>query len=222
MELADWRRQAEAQVTQARQLLGNPQLLRQYLADLERQAPPTHTPPQAPDADDLLTASQTQQLLQAQLAAVQRQSEQYVQQAILKAETARYTEEYTTEVNRTMTSLKEKFPVLSDVDKVEKLILDDVSEQIKARIAMEPDQVVEIGEVKTLMAQAAQKRADKLQARVKEHQKMELVRQAKAKQQGIEPPGGTPPPAKPAQNFKLGDPRLVELAIADLQASMKK
>lgn len=223
MELADFRRELEAKV---RSVLTNPQLLRAQLAEIERQQGPVTTPvPQdePPDPTDLVTHQHAQQLLRAQQAQVQRQTEEMVNRAILKAETHRYAEEYTSEVNRTMATLvNEKFPILKDVEKIEKLILDDVSDQVKARIAMNPDEQVEISEVKLLIAKAAEKRADKLQARVKEHLKMEQVRAAKVVQSGIEPPAAPAPAPKPAPAYKLNDPRLTELILQDLNAAFSK
>ncbi len=220
MELAEYRRQAEAHL---RQVLTNPQLLRAQLAEIERLQGPVAPAPQAPAPDDLVTVEQHQQLLRAQLEQTQRQTQAYVNQALLRAETNRYAEEYTGEVNRHMSVLTgEKFPILKDVDKIEKLILDDVSDMVKARIAMNPETPVEIGEVKTLIAQVAEKRATKLQARLKEHQKMEAVRAAKVTKQGIEPAGGAPPAPKASPSYKLNDPRLTELIISDLTAAFKK
>ena len=219
MELAEQRRAHESRL---REILTNTDLLRQQLAFLEAQtgAPAPQTP--APDADDLISVSQAQQLVKAQLAQARQEITQASQRAILEAETARYTQEYTGSVNRTLqTLLTEKFPILQDVDKVEKLILDDVSEQVAARIQMDPDQVVPMEDVTALLVQAAQRRADKLQARYKEKTKMEAVRAAKAAKAGIEPAGGTAPAPKPSPHYKLGDARLTDLAIADLMASRK-
>jgi len=221
MELAETRRAHEARI---RDILTNRDILRKQLEFLDAQQGVTATPTTpAPDGDDLISVSQAQQLVRAQLAQAQQEIAQSANRAILEAETSRYTQEYTGTVNRTLQTLvSDKFPILKDVDKIEKLILDDVSEQVAARIQMEPNEVVPIEDVTALLAAAAQKRAAKLEVRVKDHIKMEAVRAAKAVKAGIEPAGGTTPAPKATPKYKLGDPRLTELAIADLMASNKR
>lgn len=214
-DLSQQRKAFEQQVAETRAWLANPANLKAYLAQLE-----TVQPPAAPAADpnDVPTRGEVEQKAQALLAETQRQTTQLVNQALLQAETSRYEQEYRGEVNRTISTLvQEKFPILQDVEKVDKLLMDDVAEQVKARVELHPDQIVGIDEVKGLLAKAAEKRADKLQARIREHMKMEAVRAAKVVQQSPEPAGGPPPAPTSQPAYKLGDPRLTDSIIKELQ-----
>lgn len=219
-DLSQQRRAFEQQVAETRAWLANPANLKAYLAQLE-----TVQPPPAPDADpnDVPTRAEVEQKTQALLAETQRQTTTLVQQALLQAETSRYEQEYRGEVNRTISTLvQDKFPLLQDVDKIDKLLMDDVAEQVRARVELHPDQVVGIDEVKGLLAKAAEKRADKLQARIREHLKMETVRAAKLTAQSPEPAGGPPPAPTPPPNFKLGDPRLTQSIVEELQQAFDR
>jgi hypothetical protein len=224
MELATQRRAFEEQRQATLAWLQDPANLRLALAHLEGQAPAQTQAPvaqtQAPAADDLAThqdLQRYQQQLAAQLQATQQQTAQMIQAAQLRAETDRYTQEYKAEVNKTLSTLYDSYPLLKEVEKVEKLILDDVSEQIRLQVQENPDQVVDIAEVKVLLAQNAKRRHDRLDAKLKDFRKMEVVRQAKLTSQGAEPPGGAPPAPPPPKAYKLGDPALTADVIKELQ-----
>lgn len=225
MELAEQKRQTEAQITQAREWLRNPVNVRSLLQTLEG-TPPVPAP-HTPDPEAFPTVAETQAAIAAQVrqaqATMQVEAQTLVQRALLDAETARYTQEYKAEVGKTMSLLTaEKYPILQDVEKIDRLILDDVSEVIRGKVAENPSHVATIDEVKDLMVQSAKRRADRLDARVKEHLKMAVVREAKLKEKGAEPAGGgTPPPAEDP-TYKLGDARLTKSVIAELQAAFNR
>lgn len=224
MELAEQRRQLEAQ---ARAVLTNRELLKQQLAYLEAQQGPVVTPapadrPTQPAPDDLINVQQTQQLIQAQLREAEARMQAQAQRAVLEAETARYTEEYRGSVSKTLAAVTERFPLLKDIEKVDKLILDDVSDKVAAQIQLEPEKVVSIDDVNKLIVEVAERRHNRLHARLQEHQKMQAVRAAKVQQQGIEPAGGQPPAAEPEPVYKLDDPRLTEQVIRELSAAFSR
>lgn len=226
MELAEQRRLVEAQLLQARTWLNNPSNVREYLQRLEA-ANPQPPAPQAPDPESLVTAAEVQAQLRASMVQAQQtmaqQAQHMVQSALLEAETARYTQEYSGVVQQTMQSLiNEKFPILQDVEKVDRLILDDVAEKVKARVLLEPEHVATIDEVKKLMVASAEARAGKLNARLQNHLKMEAVRAAKLTDKGAEPKGGAPPVPEADPKHKLGSKELTHSVIAELQAAFDK
>lgn len=229
MELADQRRAFEAQVAEARSWLANPANLKAMLARVEPQAlAPTAPQAPGPDPEALVTVAEQQAALAAATQAAQQQTQEYanrlVQNALLQAETARYAQDYKGQVDTVMKALvTEKFPILQDVEKVDRLILDDVAEKVAAAKAMDANHVATIEEVKGYMVESATRRAGKLESRVKEHLKMEAVRAAKLKTTGTEPPGGTPPPAATTPTtYKLGDKALTASVVAELQAAFDK
>jgi len=216
-EVADYERRLRDEAQKLVTHFSNADNLRAALAALERATP---APPPPSDPNDVPTVQTVQTLIASEVAAARAQ----LQREQLEAETARYTQEYTAEVDTTLKSLiTDKFPRLGDVDKIEKLIMDDVSEEVAARVAADPRKVVPMGEVKAMIVASATRRHDKLTARDKEHEKMRLVREAKLTTKGTEPPGGAAaPPAASTKPMKLGSKDLTAAVTAELQAAFSK
>jgi hypothetical protein len=214
-QVAEYERSLRAEAQKLVDHFSKPENLKAALAALENSAPP---PP--PQPDDVPTVQTVERLISSQVAAARAQ----LQQEHLAAETARYTQEYTAEVDTTLKTLvTDKFPRLGDVDKIEKLIMDDVAEEVAARVAADPTKVVPMADVKKLIVESATRRHDKLTARDKEHEKMRLVREAKLTTKGTEPPGGgAAPPAPASKPHKLGSAELTRSVTAELQAAFSK
>lgn len=171
-------------------------------------------------ADDIPTIEQTRQLLQQEVEQVRRKIMDEVQSAQFTAETSRLEQNFRAEIDTTVSSLlTEKFPTLAewlDPSDAQEIIRTAAAKFVNAQIQANPQQAVNIADVKRVMVEAAQKQADRIEKKIKDNAKMQVARGAKLTQQGIEPPGGTPPAPPAPQKFKLGDRALTQSVIEEL------
>lgn len=211
MKLAEERRAWETerasvykQVEELKTWLQDPANLQQYYQQLIQQR--GYENPDTP-----LTASQAQQLVQAQLEKEREQLRQAFinqRQNILQETQAM---SYLAEVNATIKGLQETYPELAVVDGIDALLYRDVAN-------MNPQS---FDEVKQGFAQAAKNRAEKIRAHFNEQRKRDVT-QSNRLAQAMEPPGSAGVPAVPPPKFKLGDKALVHAVMEDLLAAAKE
>lgn len=187
-------------------------------------APPT------PGSDEFATISTVQQLaakeaaekaatLQQQVATelqrtvqeTQKWTATQIQKAQIEADQQRKAVEYHGEINTTVSSLLEQFPVLKAVDDIENILCHDAQR-------MDP---TSLAEAKAALLNVAKARSEKLEAQFTERLKASAVQQTKLQTQGTEPPGGTAPQAAPTA-FKLGDAGLSAAALDYMNKAAKK
>ncbi len=219
MELADQRRQLEATWTQmqAREqelatFLQDQGRIKQYLTYLEAQSAPAAPQPPKATLDDIPTADQVQALMQQEAQRLQADTESRINQAKFELEANRYESEYSRILNTSIDSLLNEHEVLKDIDDIDTLLRQDVLKHNPA----------DIEEAKSLLADAAKTRAQKLTAKLAEREKMAAVRAAKLTQHGIEPPGGAGPTPTAAGSYKLGDPRLTAEVVEFVRQSVQR
>jgi hypothetical protein len=201
----------------------------QKLTPAQAQAAIAANTPPVPGADEFATVSTVQQLaakeaadkakaleqqvaerLQQSVQQTQRWTQEQIQKAQIEAEQSRKAVEYHGEINSTVSSLLDQFPVLKAVDDIENILCFDAQR-------MDPSSLVE---AKAALLNVAKARAEKLEAQFTERMKQTAVQQTKLSTQGIEPPGGTAPQTPPT-SFKLGD-KALSAAVADYIAKASK
>lgn len=224
--IADQQRQLQAMQAQMaqreeqwRQALNNPDLVKQHYEALLQ----SHG--QSVDPNEIPTMAQMQQALKAEASRIQQQTQEQIQQAVDRArasmETARLESDYTQAADSTLSAVKEAHPILDTIDDVEVLIRQDAWKALAARAASDPEFAPSKADVQKALQTAAKTRAEKLEAKIKDHEKMAVARQAKLTTQGIEPPGGKAVTPQPSPKHKLGSKDLTAAAIADIEAMMR-
>lgn len=220
---------AERQAEQARmrEFLGNKEIVRAYLDELEA-ATPASASPQGNPNEELVTVAQAQALAQraAVEAATRLQAEERARmtQAVEAARLKSQTESYQKQLNETIAGVVKAHPELGDIDGISRLLLDDIAPTVIARIQEAPNVEVPFEEVAALLTEKAAARAAKEQARLKRYADMALVRAAKEKPKvQPAPPGGSAPAvsATPPRPLKLGSRELTQSVTAELEAAFR-
>ena len=178
------------------------------------------------DGDEVITAQQAVQMVQKQLEQQATQLRAESEARAFEREVDSLTVNYETQVANTIAQIAKDHPVLVDAfDDLSTVLRLDVARQLQA------NPTADINDVTKLMTQAARARATRLTATIDNHKKMATVRAAKGQEPStvarpaarIDPPGGqgvrpTPTPA----GLKLGDPRLTQSVVAELQEAFNR
>ncbi len=213
MELANLRKgydeerqKQEAQISELRTWLQNPQNVYQYYQTLAQQGQGQGQP----QAGSPQTPEQIQQYWQSQAAHHEQTIQTRLEAATHELETRQLASQYKTDIDTAIHTLQTTYPELQAYD------FKDLSGVLRSDVASHAPASLE--EAKSLLAQAAQARAERLRTHFQTQQK-QAVTQTQKLRRGIEPPGGSvvPPSNQPA--FKMGDPRLKEQIIADIMAA---
>lgn len=206
-ELAEWRKQAEAEVRQYAEaiqqyeaLLADPRV-RNYLESLNAGNE---------SLDDVPTVASVQKLLESRTADIDRTINERIAAAQMELEVKSLQTTYEGELSSAFKSVTEKFPFLMEIPDVEK--------QLRRAVANRGPQ--DINDAKRLLVEEATTRAQKVVEHFDRQRKTEAVSRA-SKLKGIEPPGGAPAPSLGGR-FKLGSNELREQAIADLVAGFNE
>jgi hypothetical protein len=216
MELANLRRQydeahqkTQTQVDELRTWLQNPQNVYQYYLTLAQQGQG-----QAPQPGQGQQAPVTPEQMQAYWNQQANRHEQTIQTRLEAAthelEVRQLASQYTTEIETAIRSLQTTYPELQAYDPK------DLSGVLRGDVAAHSP--ASLDEAKSLLAQAAQARAERLRTHFQTQQK-QAATQTQKLQRGIEPPGGSVVPPTPGKQLKLDDPRLKEQIIADIMAA---
>jgi len=224
--IAEERRQIQAlqaQISQYRertqQMLNDPALVKQHYESL------LQATGQAVDPNEVPTVAQMQAALKAEASRIQADTQREIQKAVESARTnmevSRLTSDYTQAAESTITALQEAHPILGTVDDIDVLLRQDAWKILSTQAQADPEYAPSKDDVQKALKQAATARAAKMEAKVKEHEKMAVARHAKLVNQGIEPPGGKAVTPTPTQKHKLGSKDLTAAAIADIEAMMK-
>jgi len=165
-----------------------------------------------------LTAQQAQQMIQQQVAGLQRQFNTEIKRANYELETVRLEKEYSATINTHLQELVKTHPVLEDVDGINDLLRAEVAAQVKARMEANPNLDIPLKDTLGMFSKAAERRAAKIEARFQNRMKEVAVRQANVVNKGIEPSGGAAPAPSGAKPMKLGSAELRAAILADLSA----
>jgi len=210
MQLAQERQRYEQEISTYQQQL---EQVRTFLSDprvvtaLRNLQAGIVDPSQPPTAEQLqqLMASQGQQ----QQAALREQMEAMAQEMEIRSLAA----QYGGEINSTIKQLLDKHTILQDIDGIDQLLRNDVSQKQPANLE----------EAKRLFVEAAESRANRLMSRFQNQQKDNAVQQAKLVKNGIEAGGIAPQTLQPEKKFKLGSNDLFQAAVSDLmQTALNK
>lgn len=213
-EKAEFHSQWERKETALKQFLRNKDMVRAYLNDLEQMESGD------PSGDEPLTVAQAQHLVETRVnAALQKEREDRARQTYT-AQVAQLTTQYRTDVDSAISTAVTSHPILGEaVEGIEVLLLADIAPRVSAMIMADPETPVDMGEVKALIAAAAARRAQRLDALTVNVKKQTAVDAARLRKNSPAPSGGVAPSQRPArpQQFKMGSKELVNAAIADLQ-----
>ena len=217
-ELAQIRRDVEAQkaaldqqANDLRQVLSDPQQMRQLL-EITAQQQGTQLDPQGG-----VTVQQAEQLIAANVQRLQGQVQSEIKRAQLELETNRLEQEYTSTIGGHIQQLSQKFPVLQDVEGVESLLKQEALAWQRAQLEVNPNREISVQDILGVMSKAAERRAQKIEARFTNKLKQIAVQQQTVKAGGIEAGGSAPTPQAETQH-KLNSKALREQVLRDLGA----
>lgn len=195
-EIAAARKELEQALPQIQQLYQEHQSLQQFVKDRDQvlkyaqylqsleQQPPAETPPQ-----DLRQVQLTlQQQMQAQADAIRAGIRKELDQERAQAQYSREVAAYKDQFDSTVKGLLDQHPALKDVDGIEALIRTDAATLARAAGAFG------VEDAKRFLADAAKARADRITEAWENRFKQRLATKSTALK-GIEPPGGSTPPA---------------------------
>lgn len=202
-EIAEYRRQIDAEVAQYRQQLSEVQ---QFFRDPRVQQALANLHAGVQDPNQPLTAQQAQQLYEMQAQRQQMEMDQRIAQQMQELEVKTISANMAREIDLTIGQLKEKHPVLADIEGFDFALRNKVAER----------QPQTLEEAKRYFVEIAQATAQRLESRFQTQQKQQAVAQAAAVRGGIEPPGGAQMPMVPERKYKLGSNDLLQAALADL------
>ena len=204
-EIAEYRRQIDAEVAQYRQQI---QEARQYLSQPHiRQAILAAQQQGQVDPNAQLTAAQAQQLLEQRLQQQEQVNQQQMQQMAYELQVQQLAAGYDREIVATIDALKQRHPVLQDIEGFDQILRQKVGERQPQTLEEAKQAFIEIG-------QAA---AAKVEARFATQQKQAAVQAAQLKRTGIEPPGGAVAPLpQTGQRLKIGSADMFAAAVSDM------
>lgn len=177
------------------------------------------------DPTEVVTAAQAVQMVQRQLDQQATQLRAEMEQRAFEREVETLASTYENTVANTVAQVLKAHPVLDAYEDLAAVLKLDVAKQLQA------NPTDDIREVTRMMEQAASRRASKLQTTIDNHKKMVAVRAAKGQEPSpvpkptsrIDPPGGTGVrPTPTPQGLKLGDPRLTQSIVAELQEAFNR
>ena len=209
------RAQLDQQAAELRQVLSDPQQLRQLVQWAAEQQP------DALDPNLAVTAQQTQQMIEKNLGQMQRQVQTEIKRAQLELETNRLEQEFTGSINQHLKQTLDKYPVLQDVEGMDQLLRREALTYQQAKLAANPGTEVTLPEVLDVMAKAAQRQATRIESRFQNMLKANAVRQSTVVRNGIEAGGSAPQPT-PSAPLKLFSKELRQLAIQDVTATSSR
>jgi hypothetical protein len=246
MELANFRKQAEAIIEQTRQeqkaqaeavmaLLSDADKLEMIAAGIrQKQGLPAASQHSAqPNEDDDLPVSKSElkayltdleKKVEARVRAESQTAKQTVKEDI---EYERMEGNYRLDFNAHVDALvKEKFPVLSEFDdqiEVADRIRKDANAFVQAFMTLNPGVAINPQQVKSVMTESAKRRAEVIEGKLRKREKQVALSKAELRDKGPEPRGGnaapTPPAGKPP---KLNDPSLEAAVLREIQSIMGK
>jgi len=208
-ELATQRTQLDQQAAELRQVLSDPQQLRQLVQWAAEQQP------DALDPNLAVTAQQAQQMIQSNLDKMQRQVQSEIKRGQLELETNRLEHEFTGSINQHLRQTLEKYPVLQDVEGMDTLLRREALAYQQTKLEANPGTEVTLPEILDVMAKSAHRQASKIEQRFQNLLKVNAVRHATVVNNGINPGGNAPPPVAEPQ-FKLGSKELRNQVLRDL------
>jgi hypothetical protein len=211
--------QYQAQLSQLAQALRNPDFVRKHYETLLQESG------QSLDPNEVPTMAQMQQALRAESdrikAEAKAETEKVVAAATARLESMRMESDYTHEAEQTLGQVIEKHDILKTIDDVEDLLRKDAWRAIVAKQKVDPDYAPSKEDVRKAIIDSAKTRAEKLESKIKDHEKMAVARQAKLTTHGTEPPGGKPVAPVSTQKYRLGSKDLTKAAIEDIEAAMR-
>lgn len=164
-----------------------------------------------------VSPQQVQQLVQTQLAEINKKVESRIAAAQYASEVNRLEQEYKATVNSHIDGLlKNQFQSLQDVDGVADAIKTEVGRKVKALVDADPNREVPVADVLKMVTKAAEARHARIEARITARLKEAAVKQAQLVNTGIQPAGGGPPKPQPGPTPKLGSKELLAQVYADL------
>lgn len=211
-QMAAQRAQLDQQAAELRQVLSDPQQLRQLVQWAAEQQP------DALDPNLAVTAQQAQQMIQQNLSQMQRQVQTDIKRAQLELETNRLEQEFSGSINQHLKQTLEKYPVLQDVEGMDRLLRREALAYQQTKLAANPGTEVTLPEVLDVMAKSAQRQAARIEHRFQNMLKANAVKQSTVVRNGIDA-GGSAPTQAPAAPLKLFSKELRNLAIQDVSAS---
>lgn len=200
------------------QLLSNREALARHLESL---APP----PDAPAPDEVPTIEQAQALIKEQVEAARKAILEDVESKQFALENARMVTHFRSEIDTSIKDIAGKFPVLSEYlepEDVAGLLRSAAAKFVNDAVQSNPQEAVPITAVKDAMVKAATARVTKIEKKIADQRKMQVVRDAKLTKEGIEAPGGTAPPPVAPVKHKLGSKELTQSVIEELNAAFSK
>jgi len=216
--LAQARREFEAQKVQLdreaaelRQVLSDPQQLRQLVQWAAQQHPP-----EALDPNAGVTTQQAQELIASQMQQLQQKVQTDIRRAQLELESNRLEQEYKVAIGTHMNQLFTKHPVLQDVEGMDQLLKQEALAYQQSQLAANPGKEVTLDEIKGVMAKAAERRSQKLAARFENQLKQSAVQKATVINNGIDA-GGSPAAQAASKPPKLFSPEFRQMIEEDLR-----
>jgi hypothetical protein len=177
------------------------------------------------DPNEITTQAQMRQALQQEGQRVRTEMEGRIQevaaQTMAKLEVARMENDYTQATEMTLGQLVERHDIFKAVDGIETLLRQDAWNAIKAKTAMDSTYAPSKEDIQGFLVKAAEGRAAKMSATIKDHEKMAVARQAKLTSHGTEPPGGRSVTPMPGPKLRLGSKELTAAALEDISRMMR-
>jgi len=191
-------------------------------------AAPPHTPENPSSDDDIEPVSKAElaKLREELIAEADRRadekSESKVKAILQEVAKTQMETEFRSEIDSTLKTLvTERFPILSNVEGIEMLIRADGKKAFDAEVILNgPEVPVDPRKVHQAMLESAQRRAEKLQAHLREKEKLEAVERATLTTRGPEPPGGNAPLPPQTKKMRLNDPELDAQVVREIQSIM--
>lgn len=205
-EIAEYRRQIDAEVAQYRQQLTEVQ---QFFSDPRVRQALANLQAGVQDPNQPLTAQQAQHLYAVQAQQQQQELDLRIAAQMQELEVKTLASNMAREIDTTIAQLREKHPVLADIDGFEVALRNKVAER----------QPQSLEEAKRYFVEIAQQTAQRLESRFQTQQKQSAAQAAAVVRGGIEPPGGAAIPLPQERKFKLGSNELLQAALADLTAT---
>lgn len=208
-EIAEYRRQIDAEVAQYREQISEVQ---KFFADARVQQALAGLRAGVTDPNQPLTTAQAQQLMTNQAQSQQQALEARLQAITQDIEVRTLAGQYKQEIDSTLSALTTKHPVLADIEGIETILRQKVA-------AQEPQS---LDDAKRMFGEVAAQVAQRLESRFQTQQKQAAVQRTQLAKGGIEPPGGTVVPMQGEKQFKLGSKDLLNAAVADLVGASTK
>lgn len=207
------RQRYDQALAEVRGFLNDPRRMREYLTKLEAASgQATAEAAASGDPDDVVTARQLRQQLEEARTQLAGMTQQQMLDLKAQIQVDTLAGQYSNEFGLHINGLKQQFPELRTIPRVDSLLKDEVK-------AMGPR---DIHEAKSMMVEVAKQYAQNVRSFVMEQRKESGGQGAAPLRNGIEPPGGGTvlPPGVQNRIFKKGvmDPGFKQDVLAELQA----